>query len=223
MYWEMRRLAMPWRTQKARDLRLLGWERGQRVRRKGGGEERGVEVDAEVILLGKVDPVVKMAALQGVAVDRLAVQDRVAGVEVDALFARDEGDGFRKVLHELLRRAGSARVVARGLDAAGEGLAGVLKAEHVVALPAVDGDGLLREAVDGRLRVDAQRGVARLGQFVCVHVGHILSAFGLFLRKGEFLSSPIIPHGRKERKGRFPPPQKRGRLAAARPAPRQAA
>ena len=202
---------------------VIGVGKGQRVRREGVGEERGVEVDAEAVLLGKVDPVVKMAALQGVAVNRLAVQDRVAGVEVDALFARDEGDGFQEVLHELLRRAGAAGVVARGLDAAGEGLAGVLKAEHVVALPVVDGDGLLREAADGLLRVDAQRGVARLGQFVCVHVGHILSAFGLFLRKGDFLSSPIIPHGRRERKGRFPPPQKRGRLAAARSAPQQAA
>lgn len=61
-------------------------------------------------------------------------------MQIQFLFARRQAQNFVKVRHQLLGRGSLAGIVAGGLDAAGERLLRV-KADDVVALPAVNGDG----------------------------------------------------------------------------------
>ena len=72
---------------------------------------------------------------------RLAAGLGVGGVEVEAVGAGDEGEGFFEVGAEFVGRAGAAGVSAGDGEAAADGFAGVLEPDDVVALPAVEGDG----------------------------------------------------------------------------------
>ena len=151
---------------------LIG--RGQRQRvALGMGEERGIEVRADAARFAVIHPRLEVLGLQPVAVHPAAVlliEDGVACVEADLLPARTEGEHLVKIGHQLLRRAGAARIIARRLDAAGQGLAGIgVKAAHIVSLPAVDGHRYGRKARDGLLRIHAQCSIP----FSCFHVAHI--------------------------------------------------
>ena len=138
------------------DLLVLGGERaagrGERV-----GEVGGVEVEPlEAGLLGELHPRREVAGLERVAVDEAVLaEDRVVGMEVEAVRAGDQGEGLLDVGHQLLRVAGAAGVVAGRLDAAGE-RAVVVEADDVVALPAVHGDVEPFEGLQGGLDVDAE-------------------------------------------------------------------
>ena len=124
---------------------LVGAGQRQRVA-LGMAEKGGVEVRAKAARLAEFHPPGKVAGFQLVPVRPVAVlKDGVAGVQVDFLGAGAELQHLVDVGHQLLRCTGAAGVVAGGLDAAGQRLAGVgVKAAHVIALPAVqaDGDGL---------------------------------------------------------------------------------
>ena len=142
---------MPWRTQKARTS-SSGEESVRLSFTMGWLKKVGVEVDAEAVFAGEVDPGVEVARLDLVAVHLFAGgEDGVAGVQADALFAGHEAHGLDKVRLQFLEGAGAAGIVARGLDAAGEGAAAALQADDVVALPAVDADGRVLQGGEGQL------------------------------------------------------------------------
>ena len=58
---------------------------------------------------GPVDPAAEVLGLDGVAVDGLAAEFAVDGVEVDPVAPRDEGEGLLEVGPELVGRPGPAR------------------------------------------------------------------------------------------------------------------
>ena len=134
------------------------------------GEESGVKVAAQAPLLAVGHPFGEMFGLQLVAVGPISVvKHGVAGVEVHFLRAGAEFEHHIDVIHQLLRGAGTAGIVAGGLNAAGKGLVGVgVKAADIVALPAVERDGNGLQLFDSSIGVDAQCGVFRLS----FHIAH---------------------------------------------------
>ena len=134
------------------------------------GEAGGVEVDAQAVLFGKGHPRLEVFVLQLVAVHPLALGKHGVGrMQVDALFAGDEGGGLEEVSLQLLKIAGLAGIVAGGLDAVA-GLAVLLvEAGHVVALPAVDRDGLVCQALQRGLHIHADGGIALFCGFKLCH------------------------------------------------------
>ena len=140
-----------------------------------GMTERGaVEVELHVHRFAPVDPALKVLHAHLVAVDELAAEVAVDFMKVDALCASEQRVDELKVGAHLVDGAGTTGVVTRGLDAARE--AGVaLEAHHIVGLPAVQRDGGFLEGGDGFVSVDAEGGVAFLGEGVgvedvlCVH------------------------------------------------------
>ena len=138
-------------------------------------------------LLREGDPRREVAGLERVAVDEAVLaEDRVVGVEVEAVRAGDEREGLLDVGHQLLRRAGAAGVVAGRLDAAGE-RAVVVEADDVVALPAVHGDVEPAEGLEGGLDVDAEILVEGLRGGEAGGGGH-----GLLLGLDVVLRTPIV-------------------------------
>ena len=180
---------------------LRGGE-GEIVLHHGMAEEGGVEVDAQTVFTGELDPRIEVMGLDLVAVHLLAGgEDGVAGVQADALFAGHEAHGLDKVRLQFLEGAGSTGVVARGLDAAGKGAAAAFKADDVVALPAVDADGHVLQGGEGCFHIHAPRLVALLRALVALaHDDLILSAFSL-LR----MSRPVDAGKRKGGRRRFFP------------------
>ena len=158
---------------------LLRGGEGEVVLHHGMAEEGGVEVDAQTVFTGELDPRIEVMGLDLVAVHLLAGgEDGVAGVQADALFAGHEAHGLDKVRLQFLEGAGAAGVVARGLDAAGKGAAAAFKADDVVALPAVDADGHVLQGGEGCFHIHAPRLVALLRALVALaHDDLILSAF----------------------------------------------
>ena len=146
---------------------------GQRQRVALGMTEKGrVEVRTKAVRLAELHPPGKVAGFQLVPVRPVAVlKDGVAGVQVDFLGARAELQHFINVGHQLFRRAGAAGVVAGGLDAAGQRLAGVgIKAAHVIPLPAVQADGNGLQPGHGGVNIHAEGGVGGFCGFVA-HCG----------------------------------------------------
>jgi len=101
-----------------------------------------------------------------VAVDFFSAELAIDRVEAETVLSGDEGEGLGGVRAELVRRAGLARVVAGGEDAAGQRAPGVLEASDVIALPAVKGDRDPGEAAEGLAGVHPDSGVSFLGVLV---------------------------------------------------------
>ena len=160
--------------------RLIGRGQRQLVVHHGMAKDSGIEIDAVTVRARPRDPRLEVLVLQDVAVDPgvLVGEDGVGGVQIDALGAGHEGHGGLEVTGQLLEGASAARVVARGLDAAGEAPF-LIEAEHVVALPAVHRDGLGGQLLHHRLGVDAEGGVLLAGQIV--HGSHRVSFLLLLL------------------------------------------
>ena len=131
--------------------------KGEAVFRVGMGEERGVEVQANLAIFGPIDPLGKILGRVSVAVDLLAVQLRIAGVQAELFAARDQADGLVDVRAQFIAVARAAGVVARCGDAAGRAAAHAFQADDVVALPAVHGDVCFCRRVHGRVHVYAMR------------------------------------------------------------------
>ena len=93
---------------------------------------------------------------------------RIARVQVDALAPGDQGDGLVKVRLELLGRRARPRVVPV-VWMPPRAAVRVVKADHVVALPAVDGDGLAGRQGQRPLHVHAEPGVLLLSAVKSVH------------------------------------------------------
>ena len=123
---------------------------------------RGVEIQADLLLLGPRNPLGKMPRLKLIPRHLLAGVIRVDRMQAQAMPAREQVVDELKISPQLIRRAGLAGVVARGLDAAAGQALVVLEAADIVALPAVERDRypgkLLKRPVD----IHTQRGVALL-------------------------------------------------------------
>ncbi len=119
-----------------------------------------------------------MTRFYGVALD-WGVGFEVDGVQVEAVCAGQQAVDHVQVAAQFVGVAGFAGVVAGGGDAAGERAAGVLEAAHVIALPAVQGEGDGGEGVEGGIGVHAQGGVALFGE----GVGGVDLGFGGHVRK----------------------------------------
>ena len=119
------------------------------------GEERGVEVQTDVILFRPGDPVGEVFRPDFVAADLLLAGFGVERVQIEPLFARNQRQDFIDVAAELFRVAGPARIVAGHLNAAVQ-RAAVLETGDVVALPAVQADRDLIQPLECRLDVDAE-------------------------------------------------------------------
>ena len=141
---------------------------GQRhaVGRLGMGEVGRVEVHAQSLLLAPIDPALEMLGGQFVAIDPLAARLGVAGVQIEAVLSGDEREGLDRVAAQFVGGAGLAGVVARDGQTAAQFLAGLLEPAHVVALPAVQGNGHGGQALQSGGRIDPQRGIALLGGLV---------------------------------------------------------
>ncbi len=98
--------------------------------------------------------------------DRLAAGLQVDGVEAEAVLAGNQAEGLVGVGPQLVGGAGPAGIVARGHDAAAGQSGRVLEAAHVVALPAVHGDGDAAQFGQRPIRVHAELGVALAGRLV---------------------------------------------------------
>jgi hypothetical protein len=111
------------------------------VGRLGMREAGGVEIQADADFLGPVNPVLEMLRLDFVAVHFLAAELAVERVQVEAVLAGNERQRLLGVGAQFVRRAGLAGIIAGGDEAAAERAAEIFKAAHVVALPAMEGDG----------------------------------------------------------------------------------
>ena len=106
----------------------------------------------------------------GVAVHTAAGEVGVAGVDIQAVLARNERKRLVEVGAEFLNRARLAGVVAGGLNAAAfEFRAGFFEPADIIALPAMQGDRRLGEGFEGGFGVHAEGGVLFAGRGVVAH------------------------------------------------------
>ena len=88
---------------------------GLRVREAGR-----VEIEADAVAFGPVDPVREMFGLDVVAIDVLAAELAVAGVQIEAMRAGDERERLLEVGAQFVRRARLAGIIAGDREAAAE-------------------------------------------------------------------------------------------------------
>ncbi len=134
------------------------------------GKEGGVKVNSHVSLFGKFHPLRKMLRLQRIAVRIPALlKDSVARMEIQLFLSRHQPKRLIHILHQLLRRPGPSRIIAGCLDSPGQGPV-MVKAGHVIPLPAVERHGSLHAFSDGRLYVHAVGGVNLFCGFKSCHL-----------------------------------------------------
>ena len=138
---------------------FVGGRQREAVRRVGMREISRIEVQRQLVFAGEVHPVGELLGGVRVAVDLLAVQLGVAGVQVQLFLSGNHRNGLQEILAQLFAVARAARIVAGGLNAAGRAAAFALAAHNVVALPAVHGDGELRRLLHRLFHVDALFGI----------------------------------------------------------------
>src|SRR2546422_9294228 len=106
----------------------------------GMSEESGVEVQAQIISLRPVNPVLKVFGLELVSIHALAASFGVSGMKVYAMLAGNEGESFFQVVAQFIGCARASRVVASHRKPAAKLRAQLFKPSDIVALPAVKGD-----------------------------------------------------------------------------------
>ena len=100
-------------------------------------EIRRVEIQAQAIRLGPVDPALELGGCQSVAIDLAAAEVRITGMEVEAVAAWNERVRLFQIGTQLDNAARLARIVAGDGKAAAEFSADFFKAADVIALPAM--------------------------------------------------------------------------------------
>ena len=138
---------------------------GERV-----GKVARVEIHSHSLLFAPVDPTLKLRGRIFVAVDFFASQIRVAGMEIEAVFTRNEREGLVEIGAELCDRTGFAGVVAGGLNSTTrETSVGFFKPSDIVTLPTMEGDRNGFQVFEGLLGIDSEIGVLFAGGCVCGH------------------------------------------------------
>src|SRR5688500_36170 len=129
-------------------------------------EAGGIEVQSNAERFGPVDPSGEVLRADRVTIDASRPELAVEGVQVEAMFSRDQRQRPRRVAAQLVGRARLAGIVARRGEAATELAVRLLESADVVSLPAVERDGHEGEAADGGVGVDAEVGIALPGDQV---------------------------------------------------------
>ncbi len=119
------------------------------------GEERGIEVEADLLRGRPVHPTLEMLGRDVGPIDFLAAMFQVDRVNAEAVLAGDKAHGLVGVGAKLVGVPRPAGIVAGGHDAAGQ-RADALEAGHVVPLPALHRDGHFGQPFQGRIGIDAQ-------------------------------------------------------------------
>src|SRR5581483_10777165 len=129
-------------------------------------EEGGVEVEAEAMLFGPVDPGGEMLGGELVAVDFATGVIGVDGVEVETVAARNEAERLVEVGAELINVAGLARIITSRLNSAAGQAGSDFEACDVVALPAVQRDSDSAQLLHGPLGGNTKLRIALAGHFI---------------------------------------------------------
>ena len=133
-------------------------------------EEGGIEVDTHSARLCELYPLCKVLWLYGVAICPLAVLKYcVAGVKIQLLLAGYEREHLVHISGKLLEASCLSGIVTGDLNAAGK-CRGAIKANHVISLPAMDGDGGILERFNGALCIYAILCVGELCGFIVFHI-----------------------------------------------------
>ena len=101
----------------------------------------------------------KWSGVDLVAVHLFAAEFGVAGVQVEAVSAGNEGKGLLQIGAQLVRRAGLAGIIAGGDQPAAQRRAEIFKPADVIALPAMEGNGNARQRLQGVVNVHADGGI----------------------------------------------------------------
>ena len=126
----------------------------------GVREKRRVEVDPEPLFASPVDPPGEMLGLDRVSIDNPPACLRVARVKVEPMLARNQGERLDQVGTQFVGVPRLAGIVAGDGDSAAQRLARDLESADVIALPAVERDGDLRESSKRRLDIDTNLGIS---------------------------------------------------------------
>ena len=145
---------------------LVGMREGEIVSRLRMREAGGVEVQSDSERLCPVDPAGEVFGTDRVTVHAPCAELSVERVQVEAVPARNEGQGLRGVAAELVGSARLARIIAGRRKARTQLAVRLLESRDIVSLPAVEGDRDRREPPEGRIGVDALVGVALSGEAV---------------------------------------------------------
>ena len=90
-------------------------------------------------------------------------------MQVDAFFARDEVGSFQEIGFQLFKITGFAGVVACCLNAIASLTILLVEARHVVSLPAVDGNGFLRQPCQRAFHINAEAPVTGFCVLIIIH------------------------------------------------------
>lgn len=101
--------------------------------RKAGG----VEIEPKILLSRPVNPTLEMRRLDGITL-HAPFGFEIDSVKIEAMPAGNERKRNFKIGTEFRRSACTARIIARGLDPARQIGIGILEAENIVTLPALD-------------------------------------------------------------------------------------
>ena len=123
-------------------------------------EIRGVEVETDASIAGPLDPPTKVLRSYLVTIHGLLAELSVERVQVEPMAPGNQRERLVRVCAEFVGRTRLSRVVARRGQAAGQAGLLVLKADDVVALPAVKGDGNRSYSCERGLDIDAELGIA---------------------------------------------------------------
>src|ERR1017187_10514640 len=132
----------------------------QRVRETGR-----IEVQSQLVGLRPLYPLLEMARFNCIALDR-RVRLEIDCVEIEPLPACNLRQHHFKIGAQFIGIAGTAGIVAAGLDSPCKISVRILKSADVIALPTVNGDGNLIEPLKGTRSVHSNGGVSFTCQFV---------------------------------------------------------
>src|SRR5262245_57471887 len=104
-------------------------------------EVRRIEVEADAERFRPVDPSGVVLWSDLVALDGLAAELAVRGVQVEPVLSRDQRERARRVAAELVGRSCLSRIVSRRREPAAETRAELFESFDVVTLPAMERDG----------------------------------------------------------------------------------
>ena len=127
-------------------------------------EAGGVKIEPQLVGFRPLNPVFKVLRLNFIARYR-RVGLQIERVQVQAFWPGDQAHRLLKVGAQLAGVTRFARIVAGGLNTAGQASFRVFETDDVIALPAVHGHGQAIQLAQGLLDVHADAGVALFGNF----------------------------------------------------------
>ena len=137
---------------------------GATIARERMREVGRVEIHAEPARLRPVHPALELRDGVGVAIHLPTREFRIAGVEIEPVAAGQQRKRLIQIGAEFIGRAGFAGIVACDGEPAAWFAARIFKTSHIVALPAVEGNGCGGERGERGLGIDTESGVGFAGE-----------------------------------------------------------